>query len=519
MNNINEIRNRNLFGRKKIYASATKDELNKDLISNILKVALPIHKKNSSQISYLRKVSKGNQDIYNKVKMVRPKINNIVAENHINHAISFKKGYVFGYPAQYVQQTNNKENLPPSKSDVVNQGYDNVISQDLGTFNRLMREIDKPSKDVELSDDMYVGGVGVRYFVPKPDGFELYNLDPTDSFVVYSNNYTKEPLFGVYMVVETDYKTNIETLVLKVYTDKRVFTYKIPYASYSKNKIEVPEYVNVKDPINEINPLGHIPIIEYELNKDRISIVERMLGVQDALNKITSSEIDDVEQFVNALLVFINAEIDEDTIDLMNQSGAVSIKSNGKQNGDVELLTSKLDHGGTKLLYERLLHNMLINVGVPLINVGGGSGGDTGLARLTDNGWLMADTKAREDELAFVQSEKHLLDLAIDYLKSKGLIKKLESNNIETKFTRHKSDNLLVKTQALQSTVGLLHPDDAFALVDLFSDPAEASAKARDFYGEDKFFKKEIKEVQPVEDMGKEDSEEKEETDTKSETE
>ena len=478
---------KNLFGRTKIYASANKDELNPLLIANILKVALPIHKENVTDISYLREVDKGDHEVYKKTKEVRKSINNQVVENHINHAVSFKKGYVFGYPAQYVQMSNNKENLPPSEIDSVNQGFDQTLSIELGLFNRLMRENDKPSKDVDLSDDLYVSGVGVRYFVGSKEGFELYNLDPTDSFVVYSNNYTKEPLFGVYMVVNTDYTIGKKVLDLKVFTESNVYTYTMPYSDYVNGAIDVPDQVKV-DPEQELNVLGSIPIIEYELNKDRISIVERMLGSQNALNQITSSEVDDIEQFVNAMMVFLNADIDEDTLQLAQAMGAINIKNNGKQQGDVKLLVSKLDHGGTKVLYDRLLHNMLINVGVPLINVGGGSGGDTGLARLTDNGWLMADTKAREDELSFIQSEKTLLGAIINHLRNIGLIDKLEVNNIETKFTRHKSDNLLVKTQALQSLVGVLHPDDAFAIVELFSDPSEAMAKAKNFYG-DKFFK------------------------------
>lgn len=507
MTTINEIQERNLFGRTKIFASADKDNLDKDLIANILKVALPIHRKNSRQIAYLRKINRGDHAVYQKTKEVRKTINNQVAENHINHAVSFKKGYVFGYPAQYVQMTNNKDSLPPSNPDEVKKGFDDDVSKDLGTFNQLMRESNKSSKDVDLSDDLYVAGVGTRYFVPKKEGFELYNLDPTNAFVVYSNDYTKEPLFSVYMVVNTNYDTNKKILVLQVTTNKNVFTYNLPYSNYQKDdEIDVPEYIYVDEPQKEINALKSIPIIEYELNKDRISLVERMLGVQNALNQISSSEVDDIEQFVNAMMVFINADIDQETLELAQELGAINIKNNGQSQGDVKLLVSKLDHGGTKVLYDRLLHNMLINVGVPLINVGGGSGGDTGLARLTDNGWLMADTKAREDELSFIESEKHLIETAIKYLKGKGILKKLEPNNIETKFTRHKSDNLLVKTQALQSMQGILHPDDAFVTADIFSDPAEAVAKATSYYGEG-FFGKEVQntDVQTDDEEGKTD--------------
>lgn len=505
---MTKIKELDLFGRRTLYAAVDEKDLTPRVIANILKDVLPVHKKNVSQIRYLREVAKGNQAVYNRVKDVRPEINNQVVENHIGHAISFKKGYVFGYPIQYVQMSDDKTNLPPNQPDTLNQGFDNDLSQDLGVINQIMRSNNKASKDIALSNDLYITGVGVRYFVarPKEDTFDFYNLNPENAFVVYSNGYDKKRLFGVYMVKKTDYIKGEEILEFKVFTNKKIYQYKLSTQDYLSfqtgkelDKIEAPVYVE-KEPIEEVNALGYIPIVEYQLNSDRISLVERMLGSQNALNELTSSEVDDVQQFVQAMMVFLNAEIDEETLKLAKELGAINIMSNGKQNGDVKLLTSKLSHNEAKVLHDRILHNMLINAGIPLINVGGGSGGDTGLARLTDNGWLMADTKAREDELAFVEGERVFLEIVIDYLSKRKVITKFDVHNIETKFTRHKSDNLLTKTQALQSMVGVIHPDDAFAIVDLFSDSGEAVAKARDFYGED-FFKKDKKEETPQDEV------------------
>lgn len=490
MKNItNIVKDYNLFGRKKLYASLDPNKLDATSIANVLKVVLPIHKKNASQIAKLREIEKGNQSILEKTKEYNVNFNNIVVENHISHAVSFKKGYVFGYQSQYVPMSDKTENLPPNKPDTVEQGFDSEISQDISKFNAIMRENDKASLDIDLAEDLYICGVGTRLFVPNKETFELYNLDPSSSFVVYSNGYRKSPLFAVYMVLNTDYATNKQILELKVYTNSKVFNYKLPYDDYDKQgSMAIPEYVKPNKPTDVINALGFIPIVEYELNKNRISLVERMITIQDALNTLSSNEVDDVERFVNSLMVFINADIDEETLDLARKMGAINIKSSVGQDGDVKLLSSKLDHVGVKVLYDKLLYNMLINVGVPLVNTGGGGGGSTGLARLTDNGWLMADTKAREDELSFAKADKTLLTNALKYLNSRNVITKLEAKDIETKFTRNKSDNILVKTQALTNLRGIMHPEDAFAVVDLLSDPTGAVARARDFFGED-FFK------------------------------
>lgn len=477
-----------------MYSSVSEKNLSSEIVRNILIDILPRHQKNVTQIKYLEDIEKGKQDIYKRTKKYNDNVMNKIVENHINHAVSFKKGYVFGYPLQYVQATSEKSgNKPPKDPDDIQKGFDNVVSEDLGVLNKYMRANSKASKDVALSHWLYVAGVAPRYFVPRPNNksvpFQFYNLDPKQSAVVYHTGFEEKPLFGFYLARNATYDTEgnkVETLTIKVYTRKRAYTYVMDYNEYIAGTLNI-TYVKPKEVIDEINALGFIPIVEYELNKNRVSLVERMLGAQNALNSLTSAEVDDVEQFVQAIMVFINADVDEETLEMAKEYGAITIKSSNNLEGDVKLLTSKLSHVDSKVLHDRILQNMLINSGIPLINIGGG-GGDTGIARLTDNGWLMADTKAREDELSFVESEKPFLEMTLGYLRNKNLIKEIDIYNIETKFTRHKSDNLLTKTQALQSMVGVLHPEDAFSIADLLSDPNESVAKAMDFYGED-FFK------------------------------
>lgn len=504
-NITNEIKEKKLFGRRKLYSSATQSDLNAITIAHILEDVLPKHKKNVEQINHLRKVYVGNQAIYDSAKQFRTDINNLVVENHIEHAVSFKKSYVFGNPVQYVQGTTEADTIP-----IDNTGGEPEVAKEFSILNTYMRNNSKPSKDVDLAEELYVAGVAPRIVLSDskdPNApFKIYNLDPENAFVVYSNGIAKERLFGVLMTKKHDYEKKEDTLVLVVTTKTKKFTYNLPYADYLKcdDKIKTPTYVRPNKPSEEVNVLKDIPIVEYELNKNRISVVERMLGSQNALNILTSNEVNDVEQFVQAMLVFINADIDADTVALAKEMGAISIKSdnlNG-QSSDVKILTSKLAHSDSKILYDRILHTALINEGVPLTNASGGSGGDTGLARLADSGWLMADTKARQDELSFIECEKPLLEIILKILKAQGKLKLLEISHIATKFTRNKSDNLLTKVQALQSLVGIVNPESAFELVDLFSDPNEIVQRSRAYHGDD-FFKRESKEntkgVEPIE--------------------
>lgn len=492
----------NLFGRQKLYTSLNEKQLNAESIGKVLGGILLQHNINASAIKYLRDVDKGKQDILNRSKSRNSNIENKIVENYINHAISFKKSYVFGHPMQYIQITNDKESLPPNSKIGEGKGFEKTLAKDLGYINEMMRYNSKPSKDIKLADDLYVAGVGVRMVVANPTGsikpFEIHNLRPEQSAVVYGTDFKETPLFAFYIGTRasaSDVKK--EETVIKVYTKKFIYEYIVSGVggdglTANSDVTPVPVYQPMEEKLKEVNVLGFIPIYEYELNESRVSVTERMLTAQNALNTLTSSEVDDVEQFVESLIVFINADVDEKVMQSVKESGAINIKSNSKLESDVKMLTSKMKHGDNKILYDRILNNALINNGVPLVNVGGG-GGDTGVARLTDNGWLMADAKAREDELAFVESEKRMLIDIIEFLKSRELVTDIEIYNIETKFTRNKSDNLLVKVQALQGLEGLMHPEDAFAIVDLVSDSAEAVSKAISYYGETEFFRRQNK--------------------------
>ncbi len=107
----------------------------------------------------------------------------------------------------------------------------------------------------------------------------------------------------------------------------------------------------------------------------------------------------------------------------------------------------------------------------------------------------MAYQRAKQDDLNFKKSERQFLKLILNICKSdirenSEKIKNLKISDIDIKIPRDKSDNLLVKAQAL---LGLLeagvHPEIAFTVVGLFGDPHDVFQKSVNFQGED-FWKK-----------------------------
>lgn len=474
------------FGRRVLTHSIKKSELTAEKIRQILPQVLREHQKNANEIDYLYNYYKGKQPILKKQKNVRPEINNKVLENHAFEIVEFKKAYVYGEPVQYVQ-----------KGEKDNQ----IINPEISDLNRFMESEDKSSRDKELAEWQYICGTAYRWADVDKDEededdapFEIRIPDPRRTFVVYSSGIKGEPLFsGHYSYFSESIQTeNGEEFISKyriitVYTEKFQCEFKESFGNFEILDLEMPINDTETQLVKEY-PLtikGH-RIIEYPLNNARLGLIELVMTGLNALNRIKSDDLDGIDQFIQSLLVFVNQDVDaEDVVELM-ALGAVKINSNDPNKpADIKLLTSQLMHSETKIVTDDIYNNVLTICGVPRLN-DKPSGGDTGQARLLGEGWTMADERAKQDELSFKKSERQFLKLILEICKYKNTLKNLKISDIDIKFTRNKSDNLLVKTQGLMNMKqAQVPPEVAFTICGLFSDPNDVYIKGKKYFGED----------------------------------
>ena len=100
--------------------------------------------------------------------------------------------------------------------------------------------------------------------------------------------------------------------------------------------------------------------------------------------------------------------------------------------------------------------------------------GDTGNAVLLRDGWAMAESCARDTVMQWERSEKQFLRIALSLLKTYGKLD-LGLADIDIRFTKGNTENMLVKTQALMNLLDAgVHPEIAFGIPHLFDDPNQA---------------------------------------------
>lgn len=133
-------------------------------------------------------------------------------------------------------------------------------------------------------------------------------------------------------------------------------------------------------------------------------------------------------------------------------------------------VSNDLNQQQTQTLKDDLYRNMLIIEGMPGREQN--TGGDTGQAVYLRNGWDFAEQRAKIDEPVTKKSEREFLRVVLNILKTKDQIKHLTIADIGIKITRNKTDNMLVKAQALIYLLEKgIHPKIAIETCDLWGDP------------------------------------------------
>ena len=433
-----------MFGRRLILTSA--DAITADNVVKVVEQAYNTHLMNRSEIEYLWNYYKGKQPILYRTREVRDNLTAHICENRANEITTFKCGFLVGKPIKYISSVSSDD-----------------VSAKVAKLNDAMRMIGKKTKDRELVEWQMVGGLGYRYVVQEQNPFRkvpfnLYTLDPKDTFVIRKNDYSKKVIAGVNYVEDDN-----GNVIFTVYTETQVFT----FTKGSNKPVSV-----------ERNQFGMIPIIEYPANTARLGCFEIVLSMLDAINDFDSARKEAVEQFVQSLLVLYNCQVDEGTTaDTIRAAGMILLKTVGDAKADIKVLAEQLDQSQNQTLKDDLYNSVLQIVGMPSQSAAGTSDSSNNGAVILKNGWQGAETRASDFEDIFDLPEMEMLQVVsriCDVLKNGEYA--FDPSDIEVKFTRRNYEDILSKSQTLTTMLNndKVHPQKAYEASGLFPDVEEA---------------------------------------------
>lgn len=428
---IQYLESSNLRGRTKIKISISPDDFFANPLSNIqkhLSDALSIHKQNVLEIEYLINYRNGLQNILEKIRQDGSKINNVEVTNYAHEIIQFKKGFTVGKPLKYINNGQDEDN-------------------EMTLLNQYINLCNKQSLDLDKYENIYTTGIAYTltisqnkdYDVDEESPFIYKVLDNTKTFMVYADDTLETELFSV-IISTTNDERNLARETYTCYSKGMCYIF--------RDAISQPEFIRQ----SQINISQ--PITEYCLNQSRIGVFEPILSQLNSFNIIRSNQLDDIEEFVNAFLVFINQDPQNiiDNIDKFRQKRILVLKSNNANfPADIKNIQNELDHSNINEMYNDSKVDAFNIVGVPMATSNTGQG-VSGEAQTYGGGWENAQAISSIETTYIKQFENENLKKIIKLCKldiNSG-IRKLTTKNIDIKYTINKSNNILVKAQSFK---------------------------------------------------------------------
>ena len=420
------------YGRKIAYTNVS--QITPDNIVAVVGSCIGCFNYNKTVIEYLWNYYKGDQPVHYREKTANEDINNRVSENHAYELVQFKVGQTYGEPIQFISRRDD---------DAINKAVDEL--------NDYMADANKQEKDIKAGEWQSATGTSfkaIQFTGDKELPFRIVAPNPINTFVIY-NESTEEPMLAVQEL-----------------KDETGEHYKLCYTKSHECKLKNGKVLDWK-----LHGFGDIPIVEYPNNHERLSDIELVIDLLDAINNMQSNRMDSIQQFVEYWVKFVNCEIDTETFEEMKLSHALTVKSNNKDNkADVEIMTQELNQSESQVAKKDLWDNALAILAIP--NKEGNTGGDTQGAVELRNGWDFSKTRTKLKDPVVKSAEKRIAKVVLNVIRVKGKEElKIGIRDFDVQINHSPTDNLVVKCQALQYLLQCgIHPLVAIKTVGLWGD-------------------------------------------------
>jgi SPP1 family phage portal protein len=468
--------NHKFLGRQALYTSRTDEQINADTIPDIINGVMDRHLKNRNETIYLQKYMRGDHPILRRIRKFNKDINNKLVVNNAFSIVRNSVGYFLGEPIQFTAR--KKE-----------------IEENVQKLNDYMDSENKSLEDMSIGNDAAICGRGFRLVavddVEYEDDapFEIPTLAPENTEVIYSTRAGHRPMLAFTHAPILDDSGNERATEWTVYDGEFRYIYVVPGA--------LGTHLERKHLSSE--PVAHflpgVPIVEYLNNEWRIGDFEIVLSLLDAIDKLHSDRMNSVEQLVNSILVFVNCDLKSkeqnqalgkgavSDLDMLKENLALSIQSMAGQEADVKFISSSVQQSDAEILAQTLMDYVYAISGIPDREERPGGGQDTGDAVYLRDGYQSLEIVARVKERNFRKADRQTLRMICEILRRFNNIDLLPMD-IDIKFIRNRTNNLLNKSQAISNFISthIMHPEDAISLAGLTNDPKGMAERGMEYW-------------------------------------
>lgn len=430
------------YGRKIAYTDV--ETITDENIVKVIGNCIGAFYYNKTVIEYLWNYYKGDQPVLYRTKVSNEDICNSIVENHSYEIVQFKVGQTYGEPIQFVSR---------KEDDATNKAVD--------TLNDYMENANKQEKDIKAGEWQSATGTSFKaaQFSNGDIPFRIVAPTPMNTFVIY-NRGTEEPILSVQELKDENGKS-----------------YKQCYTDTHECKIVNSQVVDWK-----LHAFGGNPIVEFPNNHERLSDIEIVISMLDAINNMQSNRMDGIEQFVQSWIKFVNCDIDEEQFTKMKMSHALVVKSINKDNkSDVDVMDRELNQTQAQVAKEDVWDNALSILAIP--NKQGNTGGDTQGAVELRNGWDFSKTRAKLKDPIVKSCEKRLAKVVLNIIRIKDHDLGISVRDFDVQINHSPQDNMYTKAQTLQLLLQSgIHPLIAVRTVGLWGDSEKTYLQSKPYF-------------------------------------
>ena len=187
-------------------------------------------------------------------------------------------------------------------------GYISYSSEeDIEEIMDILRYNDYQTEDASFLLDALVYGVAAELMFTDSTGQVRFRLiDPKSCFAVYDNSLTGDMIYFVRMYKMSEWDDN-DLYAVDVYSDYDIKHYQMEGKNGALSFVAEEPHYFAQCPAN----VFHLP--------DQKSIYDCVMGLQDSANEVLNAEVDELNYFADAYLVFSGLDVDGDDLKSMKE--------------------------------------------------------------------------------------------------------------------------------------------------------------------------------------------------------
>ena len=452
-----------LTGRKRIFTEEPYVDA-----SNVVDVIASSYGKflwTQNEIQFLMDYDRGIQPSM-RDKIVRPEIDYHVSDNMAHFIKKWNSDYFWGQPPMLVQRSDDET----PEADVERDGK--AIAK-LNSY--MVNNVHVGYEDQKLADFVEICGIGHRFVDIRSRAdrtglpFKLHTLDSRYTFIIHYDGIGEPPVCAV------TFAKRKGGYVFTAYTEDKRFD------------IQNGEIIS-----EQLNPLGMIPIVEYEASIDRMGCFERLLEELQGLNLLVSDLHNDVDQHIQEIWwsndVSFTDPVTGEKVTPKPGDWVQTFTGGEGNHPNIKPLSSTLDQSSTLNMVNNERNHILELANVPLRYSSEG-GGSTGIAMDVSSGWSAAEVAAQCKEQLIDKAKREELDLIIRAIQlapeavigQNDILKNVRSIDCDFHFNRRKNYDMAVKANTFATYVSHgLHGRHALKEIDAFSNVEQVWEDSKD---------------------------------------